>query len=569
MRVAMFRGMPLRVKLYLGFFISTMLLFVVGGISYLNINTANKEVQSIAGNEVELLLDAEKLEILALTHRRYEKDFFLNIGKSDKQRKYLEKFSKVSAATLQTIARIEEWITATSLISPELKNVVADSKEAYKKYLSGFMALADSLLQQGNVTPQQANKQMGPLKEYIYRFENGVELFATGAEKLIHKDVVELVKNGQDVQKIIMAAVLGGIVANIILSFLIVRSLVAPINAVVNNLKDLAEGEGDLTARLEVASKDEIGAQAEWFNIFMDKLQGVISDVRGGVQLLSGSSLQLSTVADTLSREADETSSRSTTIAAATEEMNQSFQSVSAAMEESATSVEVVAAAAEEMTVTIREVSSHTSRARDISRKVVERFAHTTDRMNTLGQAAEEIGAVTETITQISEQTNLLALNATIEAARAGEAGKGFAVVANEIKELAGQTAEATVDIRNKIGEVQSTTDGSITDIGEIRSVVQEVNEVVLTIAAAIEQQTGAAAEISENISQASAGILAINENISQSSVVVGDIAIDVHNMDSGARNVQTNSRDVARNAEELNALSQKLQKLVGRFNVE
>ncbi len=99
---------------------------------------------------------------------------------------------------------------------------------------------------------------------------------------------------------------------------------------------------------------------------------------------------------------------------------------------------------------------------------------------------------VTETITEISEQTNLLALNATIEAARAGEAGRGFAVVANEIKELAKQTAQATLNIKSQIDDVQRTTSSTVTEINQISDVIRRVNDIVGTIATAVEEQTAA-----------------------------------------------------------------------------
>ena len=111
-------------------------------------------------------------------------------------------------------------------------------------------------------------------------------------------------------------------------------------------------------------------------------------------------------------------------------------------------------------------------------------------RMAELGQAASDIGKITETITGISAQTNLLALNATIEAARAGAAGKGFAVVANEIKELARQTAAATEDIKAKIGSVQHATSGAMADIEKITAVIADVTRFVSEMAAANEGQS-------------------------------------------------------------------------------
>ena len=111
-----------------------------------------------------------------------------------------------------------------------------------------------------------------------------------------------------------------------------------------------------------------------------------------------------------------------------------------------------------EMTSTINEIARNSEKARTITHESASRAQDVAVKVNALGNAAQEVGNVTETITEISAQTNLLALNATIEAARAGEAGKGFADVANEIKELARQTAEATLEIKGQIEGIQNST---------------------------------------------------------------------------------------------------------------
>src|SRR5208283_4511868 len=118
-------------------------------------------------------------------------------------------------------------------------------------------------------------------------------------------------------------------------------------------------------------------------------------------------------------------------------------------------------------------------------------------------QAALDIGKVTETITAISDQTKLLALNATIEAARAGAAGKGFAVVAHEIKELARQTADATEDIKAKVGGIQGATKGTLEDLARISEIIGQVSETVGSIASAIEEQSAVTKDIAQNVAGA------------------------------------------------------------------
>ena len=170
------------------------------------------------------------------------------------------------------------------------------------------------------------------------------------------------------------------------------------------------------------------------------------------------------------------------------------------------------------MTATIGEIAGNSEKARRITEEATRQAARISEQMNQLGAAAQLIGKVTETITEISSQTNLLALNATIEAARAGSAGKGFAVVANEIKELAQQTAAATEDIKGRIAGVQSSTAGGIAEIGKVSQVIHDVSDIVASIAAAIEEQATVTKDIARNIAEASTGVRDANKRVSETS---------------------------------------------------
>jgi len=175
---------------------------------------------------------------------------------------------------------------------------------------------------------------------------------------------------------------------------------------------------------------------------------------------------------------------------------------------------------------------------------------------------------VTQTITDISEQTNLLALNATIEAARAGDSGKGFAIVADEIKELARQTDAATVDIRNQIDDMQSSTITSIADIKKISEVIIEISNAINGIASAVEEQTTATSEISNNIAQASQGIAEVNENMAQSTVVVAGITCDIAQINEQSNQVGDGSDLLQVSAQGLSVLADQLENLVKGFKV-
>ena len=378
----------------------------------------------------------------------------------------------------------------------------------------------------------------------------------------------EVMENAESMTKILVMISLGLILTFSFLGLLLANSIVKPLSNAVIMLKDIAEGEGDLTKRMQVTSRDEIGELATWFNIFIEKLQKIVGQIAENSNSVGKSSEELSGISSDLLGNAESTSQRSSNVATATEEMSANLNNVAAAMEQSSTNANMVATAAEEMSSTINEIAENAERARAISTEAVEQASGASDEMKQLGNAADKIGKVTETITEISEQTNLLALNATIEAARAGEAGKGFAVVANEIKELAKQTAVATLDIKNLIDDVQNTSRTAEEGIGNITHVINGVNEIVATIATAVEEQTAATQEIANNINQASQGIQEVNENVTQSSIVATEISKDVATTSSAAEDISESSNEVKLSAQNLLERANDLKSIVGSFKI-
>jgi methyl-accepting chemotaxis protein len=188
--------------------------------------------------------------------------------------------------------------------------------------------------------------------------------------------------------------------------------------------------------------------------------------------------------------------------------------------------------------------------------------------MNQLGAAAQQIGKVTETITEISSQTNLLALNATIEAARAGSAGKGFAVVANEIKELAQQTARATEDIKGRIAGVQSSAAGGIAEIGKVSQIIHDISDIVSSIAAAIEEQSTVTKDIARNIAEASTGVRDANQRVSEVAQATVQMAREIGGVDQAAERMADGSEQVRNRAAELSKVAGQLQTTVHQFKV-
>jgi methyl-accepting chemotaxis protein len=348
----------------------------------------------------------------------------------------------------------------------------------------------------------------------------------------------------------------------------VTRRITKPLRNASDMLRDAAEGEGDLTRRLEVQTQDEVGEMATWFNTFIGNLQQIVGQVIENAGKISQAAASMAGISEEMNQGAEETSGKANQVAAASEEMTANMNSVAAAMEEASTNINMIASAAEEMTATIAEIAKNSEKGNAIVGQAVTQADVVSKKVAELGHAAQEIGKVTETITEISEQTNLLALNATIEAARAGEAGKGFAVVANEIKELAKQTAGATEEIKSQIAGIQGTTGDTVTEISEISKVINEVSEIVSTIVTAVEEQSVTTREIAGNVAQASDGVQEVNQNVAQSSTVSTEIAHDIADVNQSSSQISNSSGQVKISAEDMAALADELNGLVNRFKV-
>ncbi len=358
----------------------------------------------------------------------------------------------------------------------------------------------------------------------------------------------------------------GALVLTVLAWFFMANSIVKPLKRAVAGLRDVAEGDGDLTKRLVSQGGNELGELAHWFNTFLEKLQAIITRIAENSSDVGQAAIKLSDIAGHMADGASETSHSAQNVSVAAEEMSANLNAVAAAMEQSTTNTSMVASASEEMSVTINEIARSAEHANVTSGNAVHQARNAGEKMAALGLAAQAIGKVTETITEISEQTNLLALNATIEAARAGEAGKGFAVVANEIKELAKQTAQATLNIKKQIADIQDTTKSTKIEIDAISSVIENTNEIVASIASSVGEQSAATKEITDNISQVALGIQEVNENVSQSTAVAAQIAQDITSVNTSAGVISDSSSEVKVSAESLQKMAEELHAIVGRF---
>jgi methyl-accepting chemotaxis protein len=235
----------------------------------------------------------------------------------------------------------------------------------------------------------------------------------------------------------------------------------------------------------------------------------------GSVNLASRLEQELGEVLAGVSATIEELKTATTSLNDTADAANQRCINASAGAEQASTNMQSVAAAAEELTSSIGEINRQVVNSATLASGAVEKSGAMSLQIGGLSDISKNIGDVVKLINDIAEQTNLLALNATIEAARAGEAGRGFAIVAQEVKVLAGQTAQATESISAQINNLQTSTAEAVSANANINSAIEEINVSCNAIAASVTEQSSATSEIARSVDEAAQGTRSVSGGIS------------------------------------------------------
>ncbi len=327
-----------------------------------------------------------------------------------------------------------------------------------------------------------------------------------------------------------------------VIAFVIVKRALAPLNNLSDSMKDLAEGNGDLTKRIEVNTKDEIGILASQVNAFIAKLQEIVQDISNSSNNL-GNQSEVSTklaieLSDSLATQLNEVSQ----IATAVHEM-------SAAAEEVASNAKQTADSAFSSTDHCDQGKRVIRRNQDSITTLASQLENAAKVIGQLERNAQDINTITSTISDIAEQTNLLALNAAIEAARAGDQGRGFAVVADEVRVLSQRTHSSTVEIREMIESLQRNSLEAVESMTRSRDLAASSVEDANDATEALEKITISIQQISEmasHISNASSEQRTVTEEVSKNIQQVSDISTHLSQEAHSSRSLSEDLRQIA-----------------------
>ncbi|MCS4305931.1 methyl-accepting chemotaxis protein [Rheinheimera pacifica] len=356
---------------------------------------------------------------------------------------------------------------------------------------------------------------------------------------------------------LITVGIIMGVITTLVLfgtAFPVARGIQSSLGNMINSLQDLAKENGDLTARINTNSKDELGDLAYWFNTFMQKLQHVVKDI-------VNTAVPLSALAKDLHQLTDDTNKTIVQQRKAANQAKHAVDDMSASVVAEVSSANEAAAAANQSSeaadqgqhtviATVQNIQQLACNVQDAS-----------DVITQLEQDANQVGTVLSVIKGIAEQTNLLALNAAIEAARAGEQGRGFAVVADEVRTLASRTQKSTEEIQRTIEQLQTAA----------RLAVQKMQQSTSQAEHSV-QSANKAGDALQLITKSIAQIRLMNQQIADATDDQQKMASDiVGHVDAIFKNTEHSSESaghIAKASSELASLAQNLESITKLFRV-
>ncbi|HYA23753.1 MAG TPA: methyl-accepting chemotaxis protein [Terriglobales bacterium] len=443
-----------------------------------------------------------------------------------KTQQSFELFDRASKlqSTMQKLAQSNDPDAMEALVR-DIESRVAEAQARIRQVAgddsavaSSFAALtrADDEVKAFALQGRNAESHQAMLEKATPAFESflaAISAHQNTVDQKLEGDAIAVRKNGQRLEVTIFGVVAICVAVMIAWGVALVRGVARTLRKLIDVVKDVAEGEGDLTKRLQIASQDELGQVAQWFNTFLQKLHHVIAELAQVAEHVASASEQLSASFAQQAQSVEMQKNQSVLIANAMQQMSSSILQVS-------DNANKAAGSSRQAAETARHGGAIVDQTLNKMQAISESVGASAQKMEELGKSSDQIGRIINVIDDIADQTNLLALNAAIEAARAGEQGRGFAVVADEVRKLAERTTTATKEIAQMIKNIQNETKTAVAameggtqqvedgvqstsqageSLKEIIRMSEQVGNMIVHIATASTEQSSASEEINKN----------------------------------------------------------------------
>jgi methyl-accepting chemotaxis protein len=427
-----------------------------------------------------------------------------------------------------------------------------------------------------------ARQKIGDGKEAMDAFREVNSKILTDIDKLTNDAWEDSKSSAKQAQMIMMVG--GGIILlfSILSALILNRVIVRPIKRVNKQLKEIAEGEGDLTRELTIKSNDELGEFAQSFNQMTANLRNLIRQVGSSTEQVAASAEELSATSEQASTASELIATTTQEVSAGTEKQVSSVEESSKAIHEMSAGVQQIAAnanSASSKAIKTSETATEGNEAIQTAVKQMNSINHTVSELaqliKGLGDRSNQIGEIVEVITDIAEQTNLLALNAAIEAARAGEHGRGFAVVADEVRKLAEQSSGSAQQITELISTIQGETTKAVQsmelgtkEVADGINVVNSAGHSFETIRHSINEVTQQIQEVSAASKQLTLSTEKVVSSIDLISEVAETTSSGTQNVSAAAQEQLASMEEISASASSLSKMAEDLQYLIGKFKV-
>lgn len=453
----------------------------------------------------------------------------------------------------KTFKEMHDKIIEQQKLWPAQQQALDDIERASTQYFDVGLKLSAGMIE-GNLEPSEMPRLIEEMNQKLSMLKRMMTSLNENALTAFEKTVEESNNAAQNALFMTIVVSLVSILVIVTISGSIVLMITRNLSLMLDSLRDIAQGEGDLTKRIRQSSEDEIGSLVHWFNLFMDKLHTSINEVVKAIDPLARVSTDLGDMT-TKTRQITEEQSRATDeVTRSVDDMFRSVQNIA----QNASSAASAAREADNEAKSGRSVVTQSVESINDLANEVERAAEV---IRKLESDAENVGTILDVIKGIAEQTNLLALNAAIEAARAGEQGRGFAVVADEVRTLASRTQDSTQEIQKVIEELQGAARSAVEVMAhsqdQARSSVDHAAKTDSSLAT-ITEKVGSITRMNTEIAHATGEQEKVSTSIKHN---VDGIRT---NADAAVKNVQ----EVEVASESLLSISNKLRSITSQFKV-